>query len=138
MITDVVISHRQKQIIFGHESGAIKIYRFNETRKYLQELRGHQKKCHSLIISEKNNNDILYSSGEDNMIRIWNLYQFEEIYSLRIDLICDQIILLSDELAFVKFYDMRKTCLCKINAYKMEPIMTENKDSKINSLKCDG
>lgn len=33
---------------------------------------------------------------------------------------------------------MRKTCLCKINAYKMKPIMTENKGGKITSLKCDG
>lgn len=33
---------------------------------------------------------------------------------------------------------MRKSCLCKINAYKMEPIMTENKGGKITSLKCDG
>lgn len=57
---------------------------------------------------------------------------------MRIDLICDRILLLSDELAFVKFYDMRKSSLCKINAYKMEPIMTENKSGKITSLKCDG
>lgn len=91
-----MISYRQKQIIFSHESGVIKIYRFNPTKKYLQELRGHQKQCNSLYISDKNNKDILYSSGLDNTIRIWNLYQFEEIYSLRIDLIVDDIVLLSD------------------------------------------
>lgn len=46
--------------------------------------------------------------------------------------------LLSDELAFVEWSGRRKSCLCKINAYKMEPVMTENKGGKIVNLKCDG
>jgi hypothetical protein len=36
------------------------------------------------------------------------------------------------------FVNKRRSCLVKINAYKIEPIMTENKGGKITSLKCDG
>jgi hypothetical protein len=59
------------------------------------------------------------------------------LYVLRIDLICDRITLMSDELAFINSAEWRKSSLCKINAHKMEPIISENKGGKIMHLACD-
>ncbi len=44
---------------------------------------------------------------------------------------------MSDELAFINSAGWRKSSLCKINAHKMEPIISQNKGGKIIHLECD-
>lgn len=37
-------------MIVSYQSGVIKIYNFDQTRKYIHELKGHQNDCFSIFI----------------------------------------------------------------------------------------
>lgn len=43
----------------------------------------------------KNNDDLLYSSGLDNAIRIWDLVDLLQIYHIRLDIISGRLLLLN-------------------------------------------
>ena len=70
----------------GYQSGTIKLYHFDESHKYIQELRGHQVGCLSLLIP-LGTPSFLYSAGADSSVRIWSLLDFEQVYCLQLDLL---------------------------------------------------
>jgi WD40 repeat protein len=57
------------------QSGVVKIFHLDQSKKYLLDLKGHQAACSSVYISSANPN-FLYSSGLDSTVRIWNLRDY--------------------------------------------------------------
>jgi WD40 repeat protein len=72
---DYAVSLPLKVMAAGYQSGTIKLYHFDDSRKYLQELRGHQGACMSVLVPPESSS-FLYSASADSSIRIWNLVDF--------------------------------------------------------------
>jgi WD40 repeat protein len=94
------ISLPSKALAVGFESGVIKIFLLDESRKYLLDLKGHQTSCTALLVPTSNPY-LLYSSSLDSTVRIWNLRDFEQVYMLQLDLLIKSIRFVSDTLLFL-------------------------------------
>lgn len=106
----------------GFQSGTIKVYHFDESRKYLQELRGHQGACLSLLVPP--NASFLYSASADSSVRIWNLQDFEQVYCLQLDLLVADVHFVNAQLLFVGTVEAHgRTYLCELNTDLLEPIV---------------
>lgn len=73
-------------MMISYQSGVIKIYNFDFTKKYMYELKGHQNDCFTIFVPE-NNEHFLYSAAMDSTVRIWNLRDYQEVYSLQLDVL---------------------------------------------------
>ena len=72
---DYAVSLPLKLMAVGYQSGAVKIYQLDDSRKYVHELRGHQSSCLTVLVPFKSPN-FLYSGSSDSSVRIWNLQDF--------------------------------------------------------------
>jgi len=84
----------------AYESGVIKIYQLDWTKKYLLELKGHQSTCQSIYISHSNPY-FLYSASTDSTVRIWNLRDYAQVYMLQLDVLIDEITFITEALLFI-------------------------------------
>lgn len=57
------------------ESGVVKVFYLDHSKKYLADLKGHQAACTTLLIPPKNPH-LLYSCGLDSSVRVWNLRDY--------------------------------------------------------------
>lgn len=83
---DYAVSMSEKIMTVAFESGVVKIFYLDHSKKYLADLKGHQAACTTLFIGTKNSH-ILYSSGFDSTVRIWNLRDYEQVYMLQLDIL---------------------------------------------------
>ncbi len=121
----------------GYESGVIKIFHFDQSRKYLLDLKGHQVACTTLHIAI-NNPHLLYSSSPDGTVRIWNLRDYEQVYMLQLDLLVKRIKFVSESLLFVTTDDLKPKCyLCQLNTNLLDPIVNDNRSGQLIKMRCD-
>ncbi len=91
---DYAVSLPQRLLAVGMQSGAIKLFHLDISRKYLLDLRGHQVACSSLLVP-KQSPWLLYSSSGDGAVRIWSLVDYEQVYILQLDLLVRSVELVS-------------------------------------------
>ena len=95
MSLDYAVSWAYKVLAVGFESGVIKIFLLNESRKYLLDLKGHQVSCSTVLIP-CGSPYMLYSASADNTVRIWNLKDYEQVYMLQLNLLVRNITFVSE------------------------------------------
>ena len=135
---DYAVVPSMKLMAVGYESGIIKMYAFEESRKYLAELRGHQASCISLLVPAKSEG-FLYSGSADSTVRIWNLYDFEQVYVLQLDLLVSTLTLITSQLLYATSDETHpKSYLCDLNADLLEPVVNQNQGGELLRLTCDG
>ena len=84
---------------------------------------------------------MLYSTGLDNTIRVWDLIDLMQVYQVRLDLICAKLELLNDKIVFARSYDKKKTYLIQLNLDVLQPVLLSEEKSegtRIVDLACDG
>lgn len=86
-----------------------------------------------MVISEKSPR-YLYSSGNDNSIRVWDLNDYTKVFNMRIDMITEHVYLFSDSIAFAIDKDSHRSAICKFNAHFFDPVVTEASGSKLIHL----
>lgn len=107
-------SMKHRLLIPAFQMGSIKVYKLDQTKKYICELKGHQRDCTGLFIPVSQP-DLLYSCGLDNSVRIWELIDFGQVYHVRFDIICSKVEMLNENLIFAKLSDNRRAFFIKIN-----------------------
>jgi hypothetical protein len=135
---DYAVSLPLRLMAVGYQSGAVKVYHFDDSRKYVQELRGHQSACLTLLVPQTTPH-FLYSGSTDSSVRIWNLQDFEQVYALQLDLLVHHLVIVSEKLLFVSTTEAHgRSYLCDLNTDLLEPVANENRGGELLQLKCDG
>jgi len=131
------ISLPSTTLAVGFESGVIKIFRLDQSRKYILDLKGHQTACTTLLVPA-NNPYLLYSASLDSTVRIWNLRDYEQVYMLQLDLLIKSIKFVSDTLLFLTTDELKsKSYLCQINTSLLDPIVNDNRSGHLLKMRCD-
>jgi WD40 repeat protein len=126
-----------KIMAVAYESGVIKMYQMDGSKKYLLDLKGHQSTCQSIYISSSNPY-FLYSASTDSTVRIWNLRDYEQVYMLQLDVLIDEITFITESLLFINKKELRgKSYLCQINTNLLDPIVNDNRGEHLIKMKCD-
>ena len=132
---DYALSLPLRLMVVGFNSGAIKLFMFDYSHKYLLELKGHAGPCLAVRVSQ-NTPSTLYSVGTDCSLRVWNLLHYQTLYVLRIDTMVVSATFLNEELLFGISSDGHgKSWLLQLNSNLLEPANIDK--GEVVRLRCD-